>query len=198
VKKQILGSMILILLSVVCGFGQKSDKHRTQSIYEQEQEQKKQDELVADGWRVLTEKKYKPGKNLLPDTADAWVLRIVTTGGFDGKGLPMLTIKSDGKFACGESETTSFKTLSAGDLMTLSKTIKDAIFEVQENSPKLETPAVIICNDCYLTNIYLLRREANGKNRFFSSAMSKIKYLHIAENFNLIKQNVSDLAACQN
>lgn len=180
-----------------------AQKDPSADLREWERQQRERDDLELEkrqkeGDLLLSGTRFeaKPDKTLLPDGNGSWVLHIVTTGGFSGRGLPTVTITSNADFACGESESLRFLPLDPVSFQPLAQVIGRADFNVDRTSPKNERSFRYVCNDCYFTRLFLTRREANGKVRFYRSVSDKMKFINYAESFKLIKQRSTDLADC--
>ncbi len=138
----------------------------------------------------------EPAKELLPETPNAWILHIVTFGGISGKGLPTVTIRSNGEFACGEDESLAFKPLETGKVSALSEIISSADFTIPFTFKKVKSNVPFICQDCYYKQILLARRNPDGKVKVYENNSKLINHPLIADTFRLIEQNAGNLAAC--
>jgi hypothetical protein len=194
--RHILSATIFTFLFSVVAFAQASlECSRFDNDYERQQ----CEERVAQNTRLVYRTRFlKPDTSLLSDSADAWILHLITFGGFSGKGLPTVTIRSTGDFACGESEPLQFKAFEPGKLKTLSEIITSANFTITDSLTKTENSLPFLCSDCYQTTILLARRESSGKTKSYSNTSKLLKYSQIAEKLSLIQRNVTGLAVCQN
>lgn len=142
-------------------------------------------------------------KNFLPPGADAWVVEIVTTGGFSGKGLPTLTITSTGEvFVAADSllsdsqiHPTADRKLKTEVLQKISQIVNvPALNETVKNVSPTNEPGqkeiMFLCNDCYQTSITVVRRDAGGEIRFFSNREKNI--LFSSGDFNRIHQIITE------
>ena len=140
----------------------------------------------------------EPSKGLLPDGPGAWVLHVVTTGGFIGQGLPTITIRSTGDFACGDNESLSFGPLNPSAFQPFWQHVTRADLKVDRSSPRAATFIPYTCSDCYITSVYLTRRETDEKVRFYGSNSEKMKYAAYADIFDGIKRQSAELVSCGN
>jgi hypothetical protein len=97
---------------------------------------------------------------LLPDD-NAWVVRIVTSGGFTGRGAGNLTASSGGQVMC---------TLVAGcpdrlvpeETRTFSRLV--TMVRIAEPPANQPLPAAGVCADCVTTNMTVQWRDAEGEH----------------------------------
>jgi len=92
----------------------------------------------------------------LPKGDNAWVARIIQTGGIKGGLLLDITATSGGKLTCFPSEKNCGKVLSGNPLQGLTLLASKPL-------GKIESKLSDACKDCIVTRITLQRREANGK-----------------------------------
>lgn len=197
--RKLLLFIAVFLLLPMAGLAQKTQKddqfERERQRGEQERQYRELQERI-DQHLGGTRFGSGPKKDLLPEGPIAWVLHIVTTGGFTGQGLPTLTIRSTGNFACGEDEALRFMPLDPGTFPTLWHEVAAADLRVDKASPKAQGSSEFACNDCYRTSLYLTRREADGKIRFYRSGPGEMKYASYAEAIDRIKRRAAEFADC--
>ncbi len=206
-QKIISGLIVLLILTVTPTFSQKNDKDKklcesleksqSEELTRQQQERAEQTRREQQG-QTTRNFEIAPDKKLLPDNPYSWVLHIITTGGFTGRGKPTITITSNSEFACGESETLQFQPFDDNQFQPLAEIINKADFNLKDLSFDQTNGQTIACNDCYQTNVVLIRREGDKKINIYKSTFDNIKFQTFAENFNLIKQRAAELAVCQN
>jgi hypothetical protein len=206
-QKSILSLIVLLILTVTHTFSQKNDKDeklresleksQSEELTRQQQERTEQARREQQG-QTTRNFEIAPDKSLLPDNPYSWVLHIITTGGFTGRGKPTVTITSNSEFACGEDETLQFQPLDGNQFQPLADIISKANFTLKDLSFNQPSEIKGICNDCYQTSVILIRREGSKKINIYKSTSDKIKFQTFAENFNQIKQRAAELAVCQN
>ena len=206
-QKSVLGLIILLILTIVPTFSQRSDKDEKlrESLEKSQSEeltrqQQERDEQTRRDRQGQTSRNFEiaPDLSLLPDNPYSWVLQIITTGGFTGRGKPTVTINSDSQFICGESETSQFQPLDANQFQPLAEIANKADFTLKDLAFNQTNANTVVCNDCYQTNVVLIRREGSKKIKIYKSTSDDIKFKTFAENFNLIKQKAAELSVCQN
>jgi hypothetical protein len=206
-QKSILGLMILLILFIVPTFSQKKErdeklrdsleKSRLEELTRRQEERDEQLRLEQQG-QTSRNFEIAPDKSLLPDNPYSWVLHIITTGGFTGRGKPTVTITSNSEFACGENESLQFQPFDFNQFQPLADIISKADFTLRDLSFSRSSEIKSVCNDCYQTNVILIRREGNRKINIYKSSSDDIKFQTFAGNFNLIKQRAAELSVCQN
>lgn len=110
---------------------------------------------------VAQEKDSKPIETVsLPETPNSWIINIHQRGGFMGVHRLLLTINSDGKYACGENGKTQTITKNDRSFSELSELIKPI-----QNDIILKTinEAFESCNDC-LYSTFSFRRNKEKVN----------------------------------
>jgi hypothetical protein len=90
-----------------------------------------------------------------PPGANAWSLRIHTTGGFTGRGVGSVTISSDGRMACGPAPCAT--PVAAARLDPFGKAIDTAVVEAFWR----HQPPATLCSDCVRTTLALKRRDGD-------------------------------------
>ncbi|MDQ4121458.1 MAG: hypothetical protein M3209_08435 [Acidobacteriota bacterium] len=144
-------------------------------------------------------------KFLLPAQADGWVVEIVTTGGFSGKGLPTLTVTSNGNFWVTADNILAENQLSStgnGKLKTevlqkvsqiiTAQTLTEKTKNVVGTGGSAEKEISFVCNDCYQTTITIVRRDADGRISYFSNREKSV--LFSSGDFNRIYQIIREQA----
>lgn len=195
-QKSILSLIVLLILTAAPTFSQKNDKDEKL----RESLEKSQSEELTRQQQGQTTKNFEiaPDESLLPDNPYSWVLQIITTGGFTGRGKPTVTITSNSEFTCGESGTSRLQSFDANQFQPLAEIISKADFTLKDLSFKSPSEIKAVCNDCYETSVVLIRREGSKKINIYKSTSDNIKFKTFAENFNLIKQRAAELTVCQN
>jgi hypothetical protein len=98
---------------------------------------------------------------LLPPEADAWVVRIETTGGFTGRGLGNYTASSAGELKClSLTQPTACPDRLAPETQRAIARLVTAI-PMLEGAPAADVPARgrAICNDCVTTTMTVRWRD---------------------------------------
>ena len=90
-----------------------------------------------------------------PAGANAWSLRVHTSGGFTGRGAGSVMISSDGQLGCGPAPCPT--PVVTTQLETFGKAITSAVVGAVWSSQPLST----LCSDCIRTTIVLKRREGD-------------------------------------
>ena len=105
----------------------------------------------------------------LPKGADAWVVQVVTRGGFAGAGRGDVTVTSARAVACkpdgacaGGLPTSAFESLAA--LVAAAK------------PSRWVAPSVGPCRDCYVTALVLRRRDAKGREKTYTTYWDDATY----------------------
>ena len=90
-----------------------------------------------------------------PTGANAWSLRVHTSGGFTGRGVGSVTISSDGQMGCGSAPcaTPSVTALLEPFGKAIAAAVDAAVWGPQ--------PLSTLCSDCIRTTIVLKRREGD-------------------------------------
>lgn len=194
--------IVLTFVFAVYGFGQKVET-ASKSIAEpcqptQIHSAEKTQTVVNNGFRAQT----FALRNLMPLKNDAWIVKIVTTGGFTGQGLPTITVSSDGDMFI-EDENSSGERVSSGARKKLSADVLKQIAEIiyAQSSPENEQKALAetesinaelknLCSDCYQTSITVGRRDASGEIEFFTNRSKNI--LFSVGDFNRIRRIISE------
>lgn len=89
-----------------------------------------------------------------PPGANAWSLRVHTSGGFTGRGAGSVTISSDGRMTCGPAPC------ATPDVTTLLDPFGKAIVSAVAGPWKGPGPSTI-CSDCIRTTIVMKRRDGD-------------------------------------
>ena len=98
---------------------------------------------------------------ILPADDNAWVVRIVTSGGFTGRGAGNLTASSGGQVIC---------TLLAGCPDRLGPETTGSLsglvrmLRLAEGTTRQPLPQVGVCDDCVTTNMTVRWRDAEGEH----------------------------------
>ena len=94
----------------------------------------------------------------LPESDGAWALRIVTTGGLDGRGRGTADINSTGTLLCVVPQVcrqqVAVEMLSSFNRFAQQLNLADWTATAPSN--------IALCNDCYFTQVIFARRK-NGK-----------------------------------
>ena len=97
---------------------------------------------------------------VLPPTEAAWVVRIVTSGGFTGRGSGSYTASSAGDVACLAVPACPAR-LASDTERALSRLVTE--LPVSTVSPALPSRPTSTCNDCVTTTISVRRRDRAGE-----------------------------------
>lgn len=98
----------------------------------------------------------------LPDAVGAWTLRIVTSGGFSGRGIGNILVTSQGQRTCDPPNALCATAAPDGSLDLLARAISAA-----SPSGWGDSKPSTICRDCVSTSIVLRRRESDGATRTY-------------------------------
>lgn len=168
------------------------------SSYPEGPERRRCEENLLNSARMLAGTRFLEADRSLVSQADgAWVLHIITHGGFAGQGLPTITVRSSGEYACGEAEPLVFKALPAAQVRALSELILWPEFGEPKKLTKIDQTDGIFCSDCFSGKILFARREANRKIRSYDSSSKLSRYVEAAAKLNSIHKNVSDFISCK-
>jgi hypothetical protein len=135
-------------------------------------------------------------RELLPGDENAWVIHLFTTGGLTGRGLPAVTIVSDSSYVCGDIIASHFKKLPAEQLAELSTLINSAHLRPTKSMDKAPDRPPIVCNDCYVTNVVVTRREIGKKVRTYQDDIKSTRYKAIAEAFENLRAKLQQMKLC--
>jgi hypothetical protein len=91
-----------------------------------------------------------------PPGANAWSLRVHTSGGFTGRGVGSVMISSDGQLGCGPAPCAT--PVVTALLEPVGKAITSAVAGAVWAS---QQPLSTLCSDCIRTTIVLKRREGD-------------------------------------
>ena len=91
-----------------------------------------------------------------PPGANAWSLRVDTSGGFTGRGVGSVTISSDGQIGCGPAPCATPD--GAPRLEPFGNAIASAVAGAVWGAQPLST----VCADCIRTTIMIKRREGDA------------------------------------
>lgn len=100
---------------------------------------------------------------VLPPDKDAWIVQVMTGGGFSGKGKGDVTVSSDGSAACSLPDTPCESSLTPELLKSLGESVREAKPE------KWGDFGSGTCNDCYATSLVLRRRGKHGAERVYTA-----------------------------
>src|SRR5262245_53959510 len=98
----------------------------------------------------------------LPDGDNAWVIQIVSRGGFTGLGRGDMVLRSDGKLTCSSKQVRCENKLKIESLDPLNPLIQSAGSLNWGNSAFAD-----VCSDCFVTLLRIQRRESSGLIRTF-------------------------------
>jgi hypothetical protein len=115
----------------------------------------------------------------LPDGDGAWVLQVVSRGGFTGRGAGDVVVISDGRVRRVSSGTES---LGLEALEPLAQRIRRAS-SLQWTGSRLSR-----CNDCVATLVVLTVRERDGVVRTYSSFWDSATFARIPDDVREIHQ----------
>lgn len=156
------------------------------------------EEAMLHSARILAGTRFlEADKSLIPDAPGAWVLHIVTHGGFHGQGLPTVTIRSTGEYACGEKEPLQFRALADDQTMVLSNLVLWPEFRTPKKLTRIEPSDGPFCSDCFFGKIIFARRETNGKIKLYDSSSKIGRYVESVERLNSIRSFASEYVECK-
>jgi hypothetical protein len=200
----------VVFFTLVCtasGFGQQNETPKkqvekpstgTQISAERVAEMQKKREIEFRGIHGTPDLLGK----FIPAGADAWGVKIETTGGFTGKGLPTVTVFSDGDVFVEHKSTPESnvdpsvqRRLSSDVLQKISEivtneTLTEKVKNGLETTERAQKETSYLCSDCYQTSITIVRRDANGEIRYFSNREKNI--LFSTGDFNRIYQIIKE------
>ena len=101
----------------------------------------------------------------VPADPNAWVLRIVSGGGYTGQ-YRGLVIVSQGTFRC-TMEIQCQKTLSAPELESFSTLFSEAILSKWPQPNASSSSSLSVCNDCIRFWMELRHREKDGVEKLY-------------------------------
>jgi len=97
---------------------------------------------------------------VLPPADAAWVVRVVTSGGFTGRGSGSYTASSSGDVACLAVPACPAR-LPPDTQRALSRLVREV--PVAPTSPAFPSRQTGVCNDCVTTTISVRRRDHEGE-----------------------------------
>jgi hypothetical protein len=97
---------------------------------------------------------------VLPPAEKAWVVRVVTSGGFTGRGSGSYTASSAGEVAC--LAASACPTHLAPDTQRALSRLVDAV-PVSATAGALPSGPAGTCNDCVTTTVSVRRRDRDGE-----------------------------------
>jgi len=103
----------------------------------------------------------------LPDGNGAWVVRVVTTGGFTGQGIGDFAISSEGRLLCRPVKVCPAQ-FKPGDFQLLVEAI------VSGSLPVPSSPGASLCKDCILRTIQIIRRDSTGSLRVYTASWDDV------------------------
>ena len=168
-KRLAVASLLIVACAPLCA-AQKSGERKSKygEYFRQSDEERRSREYVeyfkslGGDWSLPAELNgaFEPAK--LPKGKDAWVVQIVTRGGFTGRGRGDVILTSDGDLRCSLSVFNSCaNTLSPAALESLSKLVASA------NPKEWKGKPVGLCRDCYVSLLALQRRDAKGRGESY-------------------------------
>ena len=98
----------------------------------------------------------------LPEGNNAWVLDLVTSGGFDGMGIGTFSVNSTGTLTCSATRHKCPNKLSATALNSVSEKVKAAT-AVSWGLPTDRS----LCSDCVTVRLQLGMRQPDGSIKTF-------------------------------
>lgn len=191
-----LAALFLILISASFGLGQKNETETKQG------EKKCQPSLTIS--EQLADSPEMPQstdsvsaratllRSLLPSSENAWVVQIVTTGGFSGQGLPTLTVTSNGDLYIADQDSlinradlSPTKKVGADVLQKITQIVyadnpsgknTETIKDAAEATNTAQKEISFLCSDCYQTSITVVRKQPNGEAGFFTNRQKNIHF----------------------
>src|SRR5262245_51379339 len=165
IKSRILTSMMVGLVSLPC-----LAQERTAERPQQNEPPAARKEERAPGDARTARKSSAPRPPAggadqsmrMPEGPNAWAIRILSQGGFTGRGRGDLEISSDGYRSWQGPPEPCAVELSADSLAELSEVVTGL------DSSAWTSPAASPCFDCYVTTMVLRRREQDGIERIYT------------------------------
>lgn len=103
-----------------------------------------------------------PVPQKLPDENGAWALNLVTSGGFDGRGIGKFSVNSSGMLICSSTKHKCPDQLTATALNSLADKVKAAA------AVPWELPAERgLCSDRVVVRLQLSMRQPDGSTKTF-------------------------------
>jgi Fe-S cluster biogenesis protein NfuA len=103
--------------------------------------------------------KLEPASVSLPGGAGAWAVRVIRTGGFDGRTVDV-AVRSTGAVRCALSGTCTGD-LSGNSLQSINALVAPVPI------PEIKSELSGACNDCFITRITMRRRESDGTEKIY-------------------------------
>ena len=108
----------------------------------------------------------------VPDEPDAWLVRIVSGGGFTGK-YQGFVVASQGTVRCTQ-ETPCRGTLSASELESVKTLLSEPVLSKwPQTTASLGSP-VSVCSDCIRVWMELRHREKDGTEKLYSATWDSV------------------------
>jgi hypothetical protein len=104
--------------------------------------------------------KLEPASVILPGGAGAWAVRVIRTGGFDGRTVDV-AVRSTGEVRCALSSGACTGDLSGNSLQSISALVTPVPM------PEIKSELSGVCNDCFITRITMRRRESDGTEKIY-------------------------------
>jgi hypothetical protein len=192
-KRRTALACLVLLASVSLCLGQKSKDKSPPTVDEENERLRQSYEWTVPGpfgesvppalLRALTRVE-------LPEGKDAWVVQVVTSGGFTGRGRGDVTLTSAGVVTCSPAVVVPCADkLSPASLESLSKLIASA------NPKKWQDRPGGACSDCYGTLLVLQRRDAKGRCESYKVYFDDTTLALMPEEVRQIYARAFDLAA---
>jgi len=121
----------------------------------------------------------------LPEGNGAWVIRVVTTGGFTGKGTGDFTISSENKILC-SAQIPCPKEFKVSDFQPLIEVLSpDIVLPV--------VPVMSVCRDCIIRTMTIRRRDPSGIVQIFTTSWDDTTKTRLPQEVMRIYDAVVDL-----
>jgi len=122
----------------------------------------------------------------LPEGNGAWVLQIVSRGGFTGRGAGDVVVFSDGRLA---NRTGGTETIRPDAFVALTRRIRAATPSRWTTGSRLSR-----CNDCVATLIVLTVRERDGIERTYTSYWDSATLAGVPDDVRVIHRDAMSLS----
>lgn len=126
---------------------------------------------------------------VLPPDKDAWIVQIVVSGGFSGRGKGDVSVSSDGSAACSLPDAPCKSDLTPELLKWLGESVREAKPE------KWGDFSGHTCSDCYGTLLILRRRGKGGAEQVYTASWDGISAKDVPADVKRIYENASKVAA---
>jgi hypothetical protein len=145
-----------------------------------------------DEWIVIAVPLAAVQRINLPAGENAWVVRIITRGGFYGNGKGDLAITSDGNLTWTGAGDACNSTLQNDALQNL------AALALSPSASRWTTSGASLCRDCYTTMVVLSRRESGGVEKIYVAYWDDASRSAISEEVLKLYERFLAFKGCKN